>query len=166
VSPIGTEAALHPDVAPLAFLLGTWVGEGRGEYPTIEPFAYGEEIKVWHVGKPFLAYGQRTWALDDGRPLHSELGYWRGQPAKSGGLSRVELVLSRPTGVVEVEEGVVAETTLDLSTITVGRTSTAKEVTALARHYEVHGHLLTYTVAMAAVGQPLQHHLRAELERT
>jgi len=166
VSPIGTEAALHPDVAPLAFLLGTWVGEGRGEYPTIESFAYGEEIKVWHVGKPFLAYGQRTWALDDGRPLHSELGYWRAQKANASGQWRVELVLSHPTGIVEIEEGVVADTTLDLSTVTVGRTSTAKEVTALARHFEVHGHLLTYTVAMAAVGQPLQHHLRAELERT
>lgn len=161
MSPIGTEAALHPDVAPLAFLLGTWVGEGRGEYPTIEPFAYGEEIKVWHVGKPFLAYGQRTWALDDGRPLHSELGYWRARP---GG--HVELVLAHPTGVTEIEEGVITGTTLDLSTMTVGRTSTAKEVTALARHVEVHGHVLTYTVAMAAVSQPMQHHLQAELERT
>ena len=166
MSPIGTEAALHPDVAPLAFLLGTWVGEGSGEYPTIEPFAYGEEIKVWHVGKPYLAYGQRTWALDDGRPLHSELGYWRARPAQSPGVLKVELVLAHPTGVTEIDEGVVTGTTLDVSTVTVGRTSSAKEVTALARHFEVHGHLLTYTVAMAAVGQPMQHHLRAELERT
>jgi hypothetical protein len=155
-----SEPALHPDVAPLAFLLGTWVGEGQGSYPTIKPFGYGEEVKVWHVGKPFLAYGQRTWALDDGRPLHAETGFWR---PHAGGA--VELVLAHPTGVVEVEEGTVDGQRIELSTTTIGLASTAKEVTALARHFEVDEHVLIYTVAMAAVGQPLQHHLQARLER-
>jgi len=154
------EAELHPDVVPLAFLLGTWVGEGRGEYPTIESFGYGEEVRWWHVGKPFLAYSQRTWSLDDDRPLHSEAGYWRAQP-----VGRVELVLAHPTGIVEVEEGQVEGTVIELGTTQTARTSSAKDVRALSRHLEVHRDVLSYQLAMAAVGRPLQHHLAGELRR-
>jgi hypothetical protein len=157
----GSQPSLHPGVAGLGFLLGTWIGEGAGVYPTVQPFRYGEEIRVWHVGKPFLAYVQRTWALDDGRPLHGESGYFRLQ-----GDERVELVLAHPTGQVEIEEGTVSGTTISLRSTLVGRTSTAKDVTAMARQVTVRGHGLRYTLDMAAVGQAMQSHLRAELERT
>jgi hypothetical protein len=151
---------LHPEVEPLAGLLGTWRGEGAGEYPTIAPFRYGEEVRFWHVGKPFLAYVQRTWSPEDGRPLHAEAGYWR---AKPGG--RVEVVLAHPTGIVEVQEGRQDGDRIELRSTTMARTATAKEVTALHRRFELAGDRLAYTVAMAAVGQPLQHHLAAELRR-
>lgn len=152
--------ALHPDVAPLSFLLGTWTGEGKGEYPTIAPFSYGEEVRFWHVGKPFLAYSQRTWHLDDGRPLHAESGYWR--PAGAG---RIEIVLAHPTGVAEVEEGTLDGQHIAVATVAVARTSSAKRVDALQRSVTVEGDTMHYSVAMAAVGHPLTHHLAATLIR-
>jgi hypothetical protein len=155
-----TTPRLHPEVAALAGLLGTWRGEGAGEYPTITSFGYGTELRFWHTGKPFLAYAQRTWSLDDGRPLHTETGYWRPKP---GGV--VEVVLSNPNGIVEVLEGRVDGGRIELDTTTVATTSTAKEVTALRRRFQLAGDTLSYTVAMAAVGQPLGHHLSATLHR-
>jgi hypothetical protein len=152
--------ALHPNVEPLAAFIGTWRGEGAGDYPTIDAFAYGEELRFWHVGKPHLLYAQRTWALDDERPLHSEMGYWRPLP---GGI--LEVTMAQPTGHVEIEAGTYAGGVVELETTSVDRTPTAKEVAALRRHFVLDGDSLVYDLWMAAVGRPLTHHLRAELQR-
>ncbi|MCP4435015.1 MAG: FABP family protein [Actinomycetia bacterium] len=154
---------LHPDCEQLAGLLGTWRGGGEGEYPTVESFDYVEEVKFAHVGKPFLAYDQRTRATDDGRPLHAETGYWR--PVVPGHL---EVVLSHPTGVAEVLEGSIVTgptIVIDLHTTSVSLTSTAKSVSQLHRRFELDGDVLRYRLAMAAVGVPLTHHLTGELRR-
>lgn len=157
-------ADLHPDIAVLAPLLGVWAGQGAGEYPTIEPFAYLEEVSFGHVGKPFLSYTQRTKAVDDGRPMHAEVGYLRA-PAPG----RIELVLAHPTGVAEIAEGTLSVEQglieIELEATNIGRTGSAKEVTALGRSIRVDGDELTYTLRMGAVGQPLQDHLTATLHR-
>ncbi|RAU90810.1 fatty acid-binding-like protein [Mycobacterium colombiense] len=155
---------LHPDLAALAPLLGAWSGQGAGKYPTIPPFDYLEEVVFAHVGKPFLAYGQKTKAVADGKPLHAETGYLRvPQPG------HVELVLAHPSGITEIEVGTYSVTgdviEMQMATTTVGLTPSAKEVTALGRSFRVDGDELSYTVQMGAVGQPLQDHLAAVLHR-
>jgi hypothetical protein len=153
---------VHPDVEPIAFLLGTWRGEGRGVYPTIASFDYGEEVRFGAVpGKPFLTYQQRTWALDDQRPLHAEVGYWRPKPE-----GRLEVVVAHPTGISEIEEGTLQGTVIDLAASSIGLATTAKEVKGLSRRFElVEPGVLRYEVHLAAAGQPLQGHLTAELRR-
>jgi hypothetical protein len=157
-------ADLHPDLEALAPLLGSWAGQGVGKYPTIQTFEYLEEVVFSHVGKPFLAYTQKTKAAADGRPLHAETGYLR-VPQQG----QVELVLAHPNGITEIDVGTYRVTgdliEMDLATMSVGLTPTAKEVTALGRSLRIDGDELSYSVRMGAVGQPLQDHLAAVLHR-
>jgi hypothetical protein len=152
---------LHPGCVPLMFLLGTWRGEGVGGYPGMTPFRYGEEITFSHAGKPWLAYSQRTWHLDeDDRPLHFETGFWRPQPDGS-----LEVVNVQATGFVEIYYGTVTGTKIELATDLLGRTASAKEVTAITRLFGLVEGKLMYALDMAAMGHPMQSHLSAVLER-
>ncbi len=155
---------LHPAVSALSALLGTWEGAGKGEYPTIDDFAYRESITFTHVGKPFLAYSQRTRHPETGMAMHAESGYWRvPQPGS------IEIVMAQPTGLAEIYEGAVVSNdgtvVIDVRSVSIGSTTSAKEVTITERTISVTGDNLQYTFRMAAVGQPLQHHLSAHLSR-
>ena len=146
----------------MSAFVGEWRGGGDGVYPTISPFGYTEQIELRPVpGKPLLAYRSATRATDDGRALHSESGFLR-----SVGSGSVELVVAQGAGIVEIAEGVVEGDEILLASTFVAGTATAKEVTATERRYRVAGDTLTYELAMAAVGQSLLPHLRAELHRS
>ena len=151
---------LHADLNELAFLLGTWRGEGEGEWPGVDAFAYGEEMRFEHVGDAFLVYAQRSWSLDDDAPIHLERGFLR--PAGPG---RVELILAHPIGITEVAEGTIAKGVLDVSSTRVGLTSTASLVTDLRRRLEVREGVLTYDLWMAMRDVALTPHVRGNLTR-
>ena len=150
---------LHPALEPIRFLVGSWQGAGRGEYPTIEPFGYHEEISfVPGPGKPFLFYTQRTRG-EDQAPLHSEVGFVRMT------VLGPELVIAQPTGLVEVHDGELTDTTVEFRSTAMGATATAKSVREVVRRIMVAGDTLSYTVDMAYAGVPLTLHLTAGLQR-
>lgn len=152
--------ALHPDLEPLAFLLGSWTGEGEGEWPRGEPFRYGEEMRLEHAGDPFLLYAQRSWLVDDGAPLHFERGFLR-----PGGAGRVELVLAHPLGVAEVSEGTVEGGVIEVVSRAVVSSTTGSPVTQLRRRIEVDGDTLTAELWVAMRDIALTSHVRSRLAR-
>src|SRR4029453_5111085 len=117
--------ALHPELEPIAFLLGTWVGEGEGDWPSSGPFRYAEEMSFEQVGEPFLLYAQRSWAAGAG-PLHFDRGFV--PPPGAGGR---RLVLAPPLGIVEGAEGSGSANTIDVASTTVAITGTSSPVTEL-----------------------------------
>ena len=151
----------HPDLARLNFLFGTWKGQGSGRYPTINPFEYLEEAS-FNPGpdKPFVTYRQRTRRVGNGEPLHSETGYIRTTDP-----DRIELVIAQPIGIVEIHTGEIDGSRIRFRSESVGLSPTAIEVSRVERRIEVTGDTMRYQLGMAAVGQPLQTHLEAELIR-
>lgn len=148
------------DGHPLAALAGTWQGSGQGEYPTIAPFAYTEELIIGPVpGRPLAHWRSTTRDTATGEPRHAESGFLR---ATAHGL---ELVVAHGFGIVETSAGSFDGRALDLDSTGLLATASAKPVDAVQRRYQLDGDTLRYTIAMAAVGVALTHHLRAELRR-
>ncbi|GAA2628659.1 FABP family protein [Dactylosporangium fulvum] len=163
---------LHPALLGMLPLVGVWRGRGQGDYPTIEGdgFHYGQEVRFSHDGRPFLLYESRSWVIDvDGnpiRPANRETGWWRPVLVDGKPTDEIEVLLSQPTGIMELYIGHAKGTTQwQMATDAVVRTATAKEVRAAKRLYGIVEGALLYAIDLAAMGQPLQPHLSARLER-
>ena len=155
---------LHPDCAPIAWLLGTWRGNGHGDYPTIDAFQFGQECIFTHDGRPFFHYMSRSWEIDENgervRDRAIETGFIR---SRADG--NLEWLLAHSTGFTEVWYGTAEGPKIEITTDAVVRSETAKEYVAGHRMYGlVEGDLL-WAFDMAAVGQPLQPHLWGRLVR-
>ena len=155
---------LPRELAPLAWMIGRWEGAGVVGYPTIESANFGQEIEVSHDGRPFLTWRSQTWLLNEAgeqvRPLATELGFWR--PVEGG---EVELLLSHPTGIVELYFGKAEPAKIELRTDGVLRSPHAKEYNAATRLYGLVNSNLLWAMDMAAAGQKLKSHVSAELKR-
>jgi len=155
---------LHPDLMPLAWLVGSWRGKGRGEYPNVPSFQFAQEVSFNHDGRPFLNYFSRSWIIDDNneitKPAASEVGFWR---VKENNV--LEVILAHNTGIAEGWVGIVSGAKIQLEMDQGYSSPSAKIVTAGSRLYGlVEGELFT-SYDMAAEGQTLQAHLWSSLER-
>jgi hypothetical protein len=162
---VDSRLELHPALEHLAFLVGEWHGLGVMGYPDVQESRYEQEVSFSHDGRPFLAYLSKTWLIDDDgqrvRPSGAEAGFWR--PGRNP--RDVEVLLTHPTGIVEISVGEVVFHKVELASDVIARTETAKEVTALKRLYGLVDGDLAYAIDMAAVGKPLQAHLSAKLQK-
>jgi hypothetical protein len=157
---------IHPQCARLAWLVGTWAGNGHGEYPGIESFQFGQEVIFQQDGRPFLHYMSRAWIIDgDGKHVREaaqETGFLRPQPDGT-----LEMLLAHNLGFVEIWHGEIhaEQPRFEVVTDTVARTSTAKEYVGGKRLYGLVDGDLLYAYDMAATGHELQPHTHAQLVR-
>lgn len=53
-------------------IVGKYVGQGHGSYPTINDFDYNEQTTFTRLGdKPIIMYQQMTKSADNTKPLHA-----------------------------------------------------------------------------------------------
>lgn len=161
---------LHPALLGLLPFLGVWRGRGQGGYPTIgDDFHFAQELRFSHDGRPFLQYESRAWLIEaDGtpiRPAGREAGWWRPVMVDGRASDEVEVMLTHPTGFLELYLGQLDGLKLEMATDAVVRTASAKEVTAGHRLYGIVEGALLYAYDMAGAGQPVTPHLSARLER-
>lgn len=159
-------ADLHDRCLALLPLVGVWRGVGEADYPTIDKYRYGQQIVFSHDGRPFLHYESRAWLLDENdkviRQAARETGWWRPQEDDT-----IEVLLAHATGIVEIYYGKPRnQTSWEIGSDIVMRTASAKEVTAATRLYGIvpNGDL-AYVEERAMMGEPLQPHISARLQR-
>ena len=150
----------------LSLLEGTWTGEGRGEYPTVQSFDYRETLIFARRDNKSLAYEQRTQKRYDGQTewlvSHWEKGFIR--ILDNGEL---EMVNAQSGGGGEVLIGII-ELRGDLICIHF----TSKAITndprmiCTSRTFELEGETLRYQVEMqTTAAERLTHHLKIALQR-
>jgi hypothetical protein len=162
--PFEIPSDLNSLLMPIAWIIGRWEGTGKGNYPGIEDFEFGQQIDFAHNGGDYLHYLSQTFEVDANgmavRPLSMETGFWRPMADRT-----VEVVMCHPDGFAEVWYGTIAGARIELATDAVVRTSSAHDYSAGQRLYgNVEGDLL-WTFDKAAQGHPLQSHMWARLKR-
>jgi len=148
----------------LSTLIGRWKGEGKGTYPTIEPFEYGEESTFErHRNKPVFHFTQKTWNKYSAEYMHWESGFII---VKEDG--SIEFSNSQGGGRTEVLLGSLREEkdggfVMNFQSKVL---SNDDKLVKTAREFVIDGDQLTYVVSMSTHTTPeLQKHLEATLKK-
>jgi hypothetical protein len=131
---------LHQELNPLAWMVGTWRGKGRGEYPNIDPFEFAQEVVFNHDGRNFLNYFSRSWNI-------------------------LEVVIAHNTGISEGWVGTYDGPKIQLVLDRGYAAPSAKVVSEGIRLYGLVAGELFFAYDMAAEGSELQAHIWSSLER-
>ena len=159
-------AQIHDRLLSLLALVGVWQGTGVGVVDsTGTGFRFGQQVRIAHDGRPFLAYESRSWLLDDDdaviRQAWRESGFWRPGPGEDD----VELVVASNTGQALVFAGLAGDQRWDLHTVSARHAPSAKDVDGERRLYAIQGEQLVYATELAPAGRPYAPHLNAALDR-
>ncbi|MEU5348136.1 MULTISPECIES: FABP family protein [unclassified Streptomyces] len=157
---------LHKDLVPLVFLLGDWTGAGVHDFPGDEKCNFGQEVSFTHDGRDFLEYHSHTWVLDSEgnkvRALESESGFWRIDQNR-----KVEVVMVRDDGVVEIWYGELADKKpqIDLVTDAVARTAASGPYNGGKRLYGYVKSDLMWVGEKQTPEVPLRPYMSAQLKK-
>jgi len=140
----------HEDLSGRALnkLEGSWVGEGYGGFPTIDPFDYRETLTFTRRDENTLFYDQRTEKRPSGQTAfvtsHWESGYLRRLES-----NEFELINSQSNGR---SEHLIGTFELEGEQITLNFVSQGlmndERMVASSRRWEIKGDTLRYQMAM------------------
>ena len=153
-------------IALVSGLVGMWEGEGKGGFPTLEPFRYREELRFTrHAESPILQFIQQTWRFTpDGEvPSHWETGYLRVDPDGS-----IVLFDTQESGRKEILRGTVTQTGKAAWEVALKSESIVGDnrMVSSSRTLRLNGTTLDYEMSMATDRvSPEQLHLQARLRR-
>ena len=109
----------HEALKPLCWLEGTWRNEspGKGQFPTIKPFQFMEELKFTSVGQPIFNYRAESWYPDTKAPMHFECGFLKIIP----NTNKLVFLLTHTFAVTTIQEGEVCDKQIVLTSTSIER---------------------------------------------
>ncbi|KAL0270158.1 UNVERIFIED_CONTAM: hypothetical protein PYX00_007655 [Menopon gallinae] len=151
---------IHEAVSPIIWLHGKWRAEdGRGVYTNVSPFTYAEEIQFSSYGQPGLNYSSVSWNPKKKMPMHLESGFLRIKPDTN----ELAFLVAHNFGLVTVEEGRVADQTIELDCDSILRMSFSNgpKVTKTRRTFTLTSDsVLEQVLYMETSNSPMTEHLR------
>jgi len=131
-----------------ALLEGTWEGEGRGQYPTINSFDYRETLIFTRRDEKSLAYDQRAQKRYDGQTEYL-VSHWENGFIRILENDELELVNTQGSGRIEVLIGTIemVDTLIRIHFVSKALTNDSR-VLSSARIFELEGDTIRYEMEM------------------